>query len=103
MLAKIKTDTSGSNLARENHDEKWGKCLALGNHNLGMVGIRLVAHNKLNPRQHVLQLFPLGGVWHPMAQKEISTGSLTHRDLDIVCFFPLPLPVSGEYSKVVNG
>ena len=77
-------DTSGGNLTSESHNEKWGKCLALGNHNLGIVGIRLVACYRLNPRQQVLQHVPLGGIWHPAAQKEISTGSLTHRDLDIV-------------------
>ena len=68
-----------------------------------MVGIHLVARYRLNPRQYVPQLFPLSGLWHPMAQKEIGTGSLTHRVLDIVCFFPLPLLVSGEDSKIVYG
>ena len=80
-----------------------GKNLTQSNHNLGPVGICLVASHRLNPCQHVLQLFPLSGLWHPMAQKEVSTARLAHIDLDIICFFSLPLLVSGEDSKIVNG
>ena len=96
-------NTRGSNLAWESHNEKWGKSLAPSKHNLGMVSIRLVAHYRLNPRQHVLQLFLLGGLWHAMAQKEIGTGSLPYRDLDILHFFPLLLLVFSKDSKIVNG
>ena len=56
----------------------------LSDHNLGPVGIRLIAHYRLNPRQHVLQLFPLSSLQHPTAQKEVGTGRLAHRDLHIM-------------------
>ena len=90
-LPEIEMDTSGSNLAWESYNEKRGKGLMPSNHNLGPVGICLVASRRLNPYQHVLQLFPFSGLRHPTAQKEVSTGRLAHRDLDIMYFFPLPL------------
>ena len=74
MLPEIEMDTSDENLAWESHNKKWRNCLVPGNHNLGTVGIHLVAHYRLSPCLHVVQLFPLGGLWYPTAQKKIALG-----------------------------